>query len=237
MPGQNLTREEAATRADLIAVHSYDVVLDLATGPTTFATRSTVRFSRGRGAETFVDFVGESVESVILNGVALDPASQWVGLADRAAGSRRRERARRRGHRALHEHRRGDAPVRRPGRRRGLPLQPVRGAGLAPGLRGVRAARPQGHVRVHRHGARPLDGPVRLPHAGADARRRPRRHRARDVGLRADPGALLLRHRPRRPGPTSASPTPSRAAGGRSSSGCMRVARSSSTSTPTTSST
>ena len=78
MPGQNLTREEAATRADLIAVHSYDVVLDLATGPTTFATRSTVRFSASEGARTFVDFVGESVQSVILNGVALDPATQWV---------------------------------------------------------------------------------------------------------------------------------------------------------------
>ena len=78
MPGQNLTREEAATRADLIAVHSYDVVLDLATGPATFATRSTVRFSASEGAETFVDFVGRSVESVTLNGVALDPATQWV---------------------------------------------------------------------------------------------------------------------------------------------------------------
>ena len=54
MPGQNLTREEAATRADLVAVHSYDVVLDLATGPTTFATRSTVRFSASEGAQTFV---------------------------------------------------------------------------------------------------------------------------------------------------------------------------------------
>ena len=47
-PGQNLTREEAATRADLLTVHSYDVVLDLATGPTTFATRSTVRFDASR---------------------------------------------------------------------------------------------------------------------------------------------------------------------------------------------
>ena len=62
MPGQNLTREEAATRADLLTVHSYDVVLDLATGPTSFTTRSTVRFDAKEGAETFVDFVGESVD-------------------------------------------------------------------------------------------------------------------------------------------------------------------------------
>src|SRR6476620_7842399 len=72
VPGQNLTREEAATRADLIAVHSYDVVLDLATGPATFATRSTVRFTAAEGSETFIDFVGESVGSVVLNGTALD---------------------------------------------------------------------------------------------------------------------------------------------------------------------
>ena len=78
MPGQNLTREEAATRADLLTVHSYDVLLDLATGPTTFATRSTVRFDATPGAESFVDFVGQSVESVTLNGTALDPAASWT---------------------------------------------------------------------------------------------------------------------------------------------------------------
>ena len=78
MPGENLTRDEAATRADLLTVHSYDVVLDLATGPTTFATTSTVRFGAREGAETFLDFVGESVESVVLNGVALDPATAWA---------------------------------------------------------------------------------------------------------------------------------------------------------------
>jgi aminopeptidase N len=78
VPGENLTRDEAATRADLLTVHSYDVVLDLATGPTTFATTSTVRFGAREGAETFLDFVGESVESVVLNGVALDPATAWA---------------------------------------------------------------------------------------------------------------------------------------------------------------
>jgi aminopeptidase N len=78
VPGQNLTREEAAARADLLTVHSYDVVLDLASGPTSFATRSTVRFGAREGAETFIDFVGESVESVVLNGRRLDPATAWA---------------------------------------------------------------------------------------------------------------------------------------------------------------
>jgi len=79
VPGQNLTRDEAAARADLISVSSYDVVLDLTTGPRTFATTTTVRFaSRTPGAETFVDLVAESVQSITLNGARLDPASHWA---------------------------------------------------------------------------------------------------------------------------------------------------------------
>ena len=70
----------------------------------------------------------------------------------------------------LHEHRRGPAPVRRPGRRRGLPLQPVRGGRRPPGLRVLRPARPQGALDPHRHRARALDRGRRLPHARARAR-------------------------------------------------------------------
>ena len=44
---------------------------------------------------------------------------------------------------ALQPHRRGPAPVRRPRRRQGLPLQPVRGAGRPPRVHDVRAAGPQ----------------------------------------------------------------------------------------------
>jgi len=79
VPGQNLTRDEAAARAELISVSSYDVVLDLTTGPKTFATTTTVRFaSRTPGAETFVDLVADSVQSITLNGASLDPASHWA---------------------------------------------------------------------------------------------------------------------------------------------------------------
>ena len=78
MPGQNLTRDEAAARAELISVTSYDVVLDLTTGPRTFATTTTVRFaSTTPGAETFVDFVGDAVATITLNGADLDPAAHW----------------------------------------------------------------------------------------------------------------------------------------------------------------
>ncbi len=79
MPGENLTREEAAARAGLVSVSTYDVVLDLTAGPTTFATTSTVRFTATTpGAATFVDFVGDSVRSITLNGTSLDPAEHWA---------------------------------------------------------------------------------------------------------------------------------------------------------------
>ena len=90
MPGTNLTREEAATRAGLVELDSYLVELDLTSGEQTFATTSTIRFRcHTPGASTFVDFVGDSVDAVTLNGVALDPAEVFAdsrvtlsGLAD-----------------------------------------------------------------------------------------------------------------------------------------------------------
>ena len=48
MPGTNLTREEAATRAALVTVDRHDVELDVTTGPETFSTRSTIRFTCAR---------------------------------------------------------------------------------------------------------------------------------------------------------------------------------------------
>src|SRR5690606_11235654 len=59
----------------------YEVALDLTTGPETFRTTTTVRFScaeLGAGASTWIDFVGRSVESVVLNGRELDPAEVWA---------------------------------------------------------------------------------------------------------------------------------------------------------------
>ncbi len=79
MPGTNLTREEAATRAALVTVDTHDVVLDVTQGAETFPTTSTIRFSCTEpGTQTFLDFVGASVESVTLNGVALDPATHYA---------------------------------------------------------------------------------------------------------------------------------------------------------------
>ena len=79
MPGTNLTREEAQQRAFALTVQSYDVTLDLTTGPETFRTTSTVRFDATDPAPTFIDFVGPSVESITLNGTPVDPATAYDG--------------------------------------------------------------------------------------------------------------------------------------------------------------
>ena len=69
MPGTNLTRSEARERAALISVERYDVDLHLGRGPSTFTSRTTVRFRCAKpGASTFIDLIADSVESVTLNG-------------------------------------------------------------------------------------------------------------------------------------------------------------------------
>jgi len=90
MPGTNLTRAEAAERAALLDVTSYDVALDLTTGPTTFASTTTIVFTASTpGATTFVDLVDAEVHEITLNGTSLDPATAYVdsriALSDLAA--------------------------------------------------------------------------------------------------------------------------------------------------------
>ena len=89
MPGENLTRAEAAERAALVRTHAYDVELDLTTGPATFASRTTVRFAATPGASTFIDLIAPAVHEVVLNGRSLDPAEvvadSRIALSDLAA--------------------------------------------------------------------------------------------------------------------------------------------------------
>ena len=73
MPGENLTRKEAQSRAAIIDVQSYKIELDLTTSETTFASKTTVTFtSKLVGAETFIDAITSAVHSVTLNGTELD---------------------------------------------------------------------------------------------------------------------------------------------------------------------
>jgi aminopeptidase N len=79
MPGTNLTRDEAQTRARLLGVDSYTVELDLTTSETTFDTRTTIAFTCTRpGAETFADLVGATIHELELNGRSLDPAEVYA---------------------------------------------------------------------------------------------------------------------------------------------------------------
>ncbi|MEO7944316.1 MAG: aminopeptidase N [Marmoricola sp.] len=79
MPGTNLTRDEAQTRARLLDVNSYTVELDLTTSEKTFSTTTTIAFTcREAGTETFADLVGATIHEITLNGSALDPAEVYA---------------------------------------------------------------------------------------------------------------------------------------------------------------
>ncbi|WGW14067.1 aminopeptidase N [Saxibacter everestensis] len=70
----NLTRDEAAERADLLDVSFYDVVLDIDPEADTFRSVTTVRFTAAQGASTFIDAVTARVHQIELNGQELDAA-------------------------------------------------------------------------------------------------------------------------------------------------------------------
>ena len=73
----NLTRDQAAERAALITVDSYQITLDItdgrgAPGDPTFRSTTTVEFDALAGSDTVIDIVAETVRSATLNGHALD---------------------------------------------------------------------------------------------------------------------------------------------------------------------
>ena len=83
MPGTNLTRDEAATRASLLDITSYTIDLDLTTGPKpdqgTFGSVTTLEFTcRAPGASSFADLIAPTVREITLNGRRLDPATAYV---------------------------------------------------------------------------------------------------------------------------------------------------------------
>ncbi|MEU9626982.1 aminopeptidase N [Streptomyces luteogriseus] len=82
MPGTNLTREEAQRRAQLLAVESYEIELDLSGAQEggTYRSVTTVRFdvTADNGAESFIDLVAPTVHEVTLNGDSLDPAEVFA---------------------------------------------------------------------------------------------------------------------------------------------------------------
>src|SRR6266568_1639616 len=68
-PGNNLTRDEARRRAQLIQTPLYDISLDLSRDSGTFACEATIHFlCQDPGASSFIDFLAPSVDSCELNG-------------------------------------------------------------------------------------------------------------------------------------------------------------------------
>src|SRR5262245_45387071 len=79
MPGTNLTRAEAAERAKLLRVHSYQVELDLTSGSETFRSATRIAFQCEQpGAATFVDLIAPQVHEIVLNGRQLDPSAVYI---------------------------------------------------------------------------------------------------------------------------------------------------------------
>ncbi|MFJ1793994.1 aminopeptidase N [Kitasatospora griseola] len=91
MPGTNLTREEARTRAALLHVEAYDIELDLSSAREggTFRSTTVVRFTATEpGASTFIDLVAPAVTEIVLNGRALpleNFSDSRIALSDLAA--------------------------------------------------------------------------------------------------------------------------------------------------------
>jgi aminopeptidase N len=87
MSAQNLTRDEARARASIIRDASYDVTLDLTAGEVTYTSTTVARFSCTEpGAETFVDLIAPTVQSITLNGVPVAPDEAFDGDRIRLTG-------------------------------------------------------------------------------------------------------------------------------------------------------
>jgi aminopeptidase N len=77
---ENITRAEASERSDLISTTSYEVVLDLTSSGPTFATTTTALFACSTpGANSWIDLIAPTVDSVTLNGRQLPLAEVVQG--------------------------------------------------------------------------------------------------------------------------------------------------------------
>ena len=231
----NMTRDEAQHRARLLRVDGYDIALDLTVGGTTFRSETTVTFScLEPGATTYLDLTAESVREVDPQRGQPQPRRGLRRQPDQPAGAGRGQHAARRRRLRLHEHRRGPAPVRRPGGQEHLPLHPVRDVRRPPHVRLLRPARPQGDLPLHRDHAGGLEG--RHQHGGHH-RVGGRRCRACVPTTLPSPGGCRPTSPRSSPAPTTGCSTPTPPPTARRSRWASTAARRwPSTSTPTRSS-
>lgn len=68
----SLSLEESRQRADLLAVTSYDITLDLAGDGETFTSSTTIHFTARQSGDTFVDVKPRQLVRASLNGVTID---------------------------------------------------------------------------------------------------------------------------------------------------------------------
>ncbi len=68
----SLSLDESRKRADLLAVTSYDITLNLAGDDRTFASSTTIKFVARETGDTFVDVKPKQLVSARLNGIPLD---------------------------------------------------------------------------------------------------------------------------------------------------------------------
>ena len=154
MTTANLTRDETAARSAAITVRAYRVELDLAAAPDQsrpgFATTTTLEFD-ATAAQTWIDFLGLSVESVTVNGETVPVEYDGARIAVRGLGPSNVVTVA-----ATGEYSRSGEGLHRfvdPEDGADLPLHPVRAGRRAPGIRLLRAAGPEG--AVHLRGDRP----------------------------------------------------------------------------------
>ncbi|MFC0197186.1 aminopeptidase N, partial [Microbacterium arthrosphaerae] len=87
MTSSNLTRDETAVRSQRIRLDAVEIDLDLRDAPDpaapTFPTTATLTFT-ATGEETWLDFLGEAVDSVTVNGASRDV--EWDGARIRIGG-------------------------------------------------------------------------------------------------------------------------------------------------------
>ena len=141
----NMTRDEAQHRARLLRVDGYDVALDLTVGRRRSGRRRReLQLPRAGGHDLPRPDRRERARGRRSTGVSLAPDEVFDGTRITPAGSGDGEHAARRRRLRLHAHRRGAAPLRRPGRQADLPVHPVRDVRRPPDVRLLRPARPQG---------------------------------------------------------------------------------------------
>src|SRR5688500_6918498 len=86
MPAANLARIEAQECSATVSAPAYEIVLALTPGAEVFRSETVVRFRGVPGASTFIEACTDTLQTVVLNGDALDPATASDGTRIRLDG-------------------------------------------------------------------------------------------------------------------------------------------------------